>query len=198
MTHEDQLAQSSQGAQQPWEDELLVIARDAITAYIGTGMLPVCHPSHPRLLEPAAVFVTLRTSAVDTNGEGDLRGCVGQVQARLPLCEAVQDAAIQAATADPRFPPVRESELDKLRIEISILSPMTLVKDLDEVEIGRHGLLIDGMGRRGLLLPSVAEQYNWDAQAFLRGLCMKAGLPDGVWPGEATLQSFTVAHFSEQ
>lgn len=180
-----------------WERELLAVARQSLELYLSTGLVPVIRPRSPRLLEPAAVFVTLRVRPETPADEGELRGCVGQVEARLPLVEAVQDAAVQAATADPRFPPVQEWELSNLAIEISILSPMTPVKDLDQIVIGRHGLLIAGLGRRGLLLPSVPEHYGWDQHAFLRGLYSKAGLPDGAWPERATLQAFTTHSISD-
>lgn len=174
-----------------WEMELLAVARQTMELYTTAAMTPVIKPQHDRLLEPAAVFVTLRGRPDEPGVEGELRGCVGQVEARLPLVEAVQDAAIQAATADPRFPPVRDWELPGLTIEISILSPMTPVSDLSEIFIGRHGLLIAGMGRRGLLLPGVPEHYGWDRREFLRGLYTKAGLPNGAWPEMADLYAFT-------
>jgi AmmeMemoRadiSam system protein A len=160
-------------------------------------MMPVIPPVAGQLAEPAAVFVTLRVRDPKPAAEEELRGCVGQIEARLPLVEAVQDATIQAATADPRFPPVHESELPALRIEISILSPMWRVSDLAQIEIGRHGLLIIGLGHRGLLLPSVATQYGWDQRSFLRGLSMKAGLPSDAWPERAELYAFTTQHLSE-
>jgi AmmeMemoRadiSam system protein A len=182
---------------EPWQQELLEIARQTLELYITTAMMPVVPPVAGRLAEQAAVFVTLRVRDPQPGAEEELRGCVGQIEPRLPLVEAVQDATIQAATADPRFPPVHESELPGLRIEISILSPMWLVSDLAQIEIGRHGLLIAGMGRRGLLLPSVATQYGWDQREFLRGLSTKAGLPGDAWPERAELYAFTTQHLSE-
>lgn len=182
---------------QQWELTLLALARQTLEVYISTGRVPMMPSDDPRLLEPAAVFVTLRTRSADPHTEGDLRGCVGQVEARAPLYEAVQDATIQAATADPRFVPVRESELAALVIEISILSPMKPVRDLREIEIGRDGLMITGMGRRGLLLPSVPLHYGWHAAEFLDGLYAKAGLPVEAWPDRAALYSFTTRSISE-
>lgn len=181
----------------PWEQELLALARQTIACYVETGLVPIVQASDPRLHEPAAVFVTLRTRSTTLESEDELRGCVGQIEARAPLYAAVQDAAVQAATCDPRFVPVRPEELPALRIEISILSPMRVVLDLDSVEIGRDGLLIAGMGRRGLLLPSVPVQFGWDRAAFLHGMYMKSGLPEGSWPARATLYSFTTRHISE-
>lgn len=182
---------------EPWERELLALARQTIECYVESGLVPVTQTSDPHLREPAAVFVTLRTRSTNEESEDELRGCVGQIEARAPLYAAVQDAAVQAATCDPRFVPVRPEELPALRIEISILSPMTVVSDLDSVVIGRDGLLIAGMGRRGLLLPSVPVQFGWDREAFLRGMYMKSGLPEGSWPARATLYSFTTQHISE-
>lgn len=197
MTQQNTHEMSSRLSNQSWERELLALARSSIETYISTGMVPVVQPLDPHFREPAAVFVTLRTHSADPQHEDELRGCVGQVEAREPLSEAVQDAAIQAAISDPRFRPVQEAELPSLRIEISILSPLTLVTDLRDIEISRHGLVITGLGRRGLLLPSVPEHYGWDRATFLAGLCDKAGLPHGVWPAQAKLYSFTARHFSE-
>ncbi len=182
---------------EPWEDELLGLARGTLEAYIVSGLRPAGEPRDPRLLEPAAVFVTLRFRNRFDNEPGELRGCVGQIQAREPLHLAVQDAVIQAAVADPRFKPVRASELASLQIEISVLSPMTLVTDLTQVTIGRDGLFIDGQGHRGLLLPDVASEYGWDDQDYLRGIYLKAGLPNDAWPSHAKLYRFTAQHIGE-
>lgn len=191
MDREDSSGTGVATSQVTRERELLAVARLTLEAYTTTALVPVIEPIHEHLREPAAVFVTLRRATDVPGEEGELRGCVGQVEARLPLVEAVQEATIQAATTDPRFPPVRDWELPTLTIEISILSPMTPVGDLEEITIGRHGLLIAGMGRRGLLLPSVPERYRWDRRAFLCGLCSKAGLPADAWPAHAALYAFT-------
>jgi AmmeMemoRadiSam system protein A len=118
------------------------------------------------------------------------------VEADAPLYAAVQDAAVKAATIDPRFYAVTTDELDGLSIEISILSPMRSIATLDEIKIGRDGLLIIGERRRGLLLPDVAVAYGWNAREFVRHLCRKAALPDDAWPGQARLYAFTTESFT--
>lgn len=173
-----------------WERELLALARQTIEHYLETGTIAPLATRSPELQQMAAVFVTLRRRTAESE-EPILRGCVGQVEAVHTLGRSVQLAAIQAATCDPRFEPLRSDELESVSIEISILSAMTEVRMLDSIEIGRHGLYIVGGGRRGLLLPSVPVQFGWDQSAFLSGICMKAGLPDGVWPGAAQLYAFT-------
>lgn len=185
--------------------ELLRLARDTIAHHLATGGLLAYKPVHDRLREPAAVFVTLRVrDRRDDTGKGgerweagDLRGCIGQVEAESPLYLAVQDAAVKAATTDPRFYPVRLDELANLVIEISVLSPMRPVESLNSIVIGQDGLLIIGNHRRGLLLPEVPLAYGWGREEFVRALCHKAGLPEDAWPGHAWLYAFTTESFEE-
>jgi uncharacterized protein (TIGR00296 family) len=129
--------------------------------------------------EKRGVFVTL------TSG-GDLRGCIGLPYPVMPLAEGIVHAALSAALEDPRFPQVRAEELPMIRVEVTVLSvPETLACPATarpgEVEVGRHGLIVSGMGRSGLLLPQVATEYEWDAEEFLDHTCLKAGLPQGCW-----------------
>lgn len=176
--------------------ELLRLARQSIREVITAGQLSAYQTDSLWLLEPAAVFVTLRSAPSEDEPEGELRGCVGQVEADGPLFAAVQDAAAKAATIDPRFYPVTVDEVDALSVEISILSPMRPIDTLDEIEIGRDGLLIMGERRRGLLLPEVPVAYGWNAREFVRHLCRKATLPDDAWPGHARLYAFTTESFT--
>ena len=176
--------------------ELLQLARESIRAVATTGRLPDYVTANPWFLEPAAVFVTLRGAPNAYEPQGELRGCVGQVEPDAPLYAAVQDAAAKAATIDPRFYPVQAGEVDVLSLEISILSPMRPVESYDEIEIGRDGLLIMGERRRGLLLPEVPVAYGWNAREFVRHLCRKATLPDDAWPGHARLYAFTTESFT--
>lgn len=182
-------------------EELLRLARRSIQQATlqttTTGQLAPYQTDKPWFLEPAAVFVTLRSAATDDEPEGALRGCVGQVEADAPLYAAVQDAAVKAATVDPRFYPVTADELSGLSIEISVLSPMRPIKEYLEIEVGRDGLLIVGERRRGLLLPEVPVTYGWDARTFVRHLCRKAALPDDAWPGHARLYAFTTESFTQ-
>lgn len=176
--------------------ELLQLARESIRTVVTTGRLPDYVTDSPWFLEPAAVFVTLRAAPTDDEPEGALRGCVGQIEADAPLFAAVQDAAVKAATIDPRFYPVSAAEVDGLSIEVSVLSPMRPIKALDQIQVGRDGLLIIGERRRGLLLPEVAVAYGWDERQFVRYLCRKATLPDDAWPNHARLYAFTTESFT--
>ena len=176
--------------------ELLTLARDSIREAITGDGMPDYVTDNPHFLEPAAVFVTLRGAPAFYEPEGELRGCVGRTEADAPLYLAVEDAAIKAATIDPRFYPVRPEELDGLSIEISVLSPMRSISDYNEIEIGRDGLLISGDRRRGLLLPEVPLHFGWDVREFVRQLCRKAMLPDDAWPGRARLWAFTTESFT--
>ena len=167
----------------PEQQALLDLAFNTIGAYLRTHTLPDYQPEYPAFLEPSAVFVTLFY-------KGNLRGCVGQIIADKPLFAAVQDAALSAAFSDPRFPPLSLSELDQIHIKIAILSPLTPILP-EEIIIGRHGLLIEHRFHRGLLLPEVASERNWDTETFLENLCYKAGLPPGSWRTAEKLLSFT-------
>ena len=125
------------------------------------------------------MFVTLTR-------HGRLRGCIGYLKAVKPLLAAVQEMATAAAFHDPRFPALREEELADLELEISVLSPMHLIKNIDEIEVGRHGLYLERGSFQGLLLPQVATQYGWDRLTFLRQTCLKAGLDPDAWQDPAT------------
>ncbi len=176
--------------------ELLHLARQAIREAISTGEPMAYETDNLHFQRPAAVFVTLRGAPDVYEPDGELRGCVGRTEPDAPLYLAVQDAAVKAATCDPRFYPVRLDELDALSIEISILSPMRPVERYDEIEIGRDGLMIIGNHRRGLLLPEVPLRFGWDVPEFVQQLCRKASLPDDAWPGRARLSAFTTESFT--
>jgi len=128
---------------------------------------------------------------------GELRGCIGRIEATEPLYRTVQECAISAATRDYRFQPMHNAaELDDLVIEISVLSPFQRVQDPNEIEVGKHGLLIRQGYNSGLLLPQVAGERGWSREEFLRAVCMKAGLPSDAWR-RAELHKFTAEVFSE-
>ncbi|MFL7839150.1 MAG: AmmeMemoRadiSam system protein A [Candidatus Promineifilaceae bacterium] len=181
-------------------EELLKLARQAIIGSVSKGSSSFKDNSDQKLDDKAAVFVTLwQPGPANSNAEENnrLRGCIGRLQPDLPLKEAVKYAAVSAATRDPRFVPVRSTEIEDLTIEIAILSPLEEVKNLDEIVIGRDGLVIEAMGRRGLLLPKVATRLNWDREEFLRNVCLKAGLPENTWPGHGKLYKFSTLVFND-
>jgi AmmeMemoRadiSam system protein A len=136
--------------------------------------MPDTEVEAPRLKEPGAAFVCIHK-------DGDLRGCIGMIEARAPLCDTVKTMAVEAAFRDPRFFALSVDELDKIDIEISVLTPMQRISDTSEIEIGKHGLFIRKGNRSGLLLPQVATENGWDREQFLRWTCMKAGLSEKAW-----------------
>ena len=127
-----------------------------------------------------------RGAFVSLHKHGQLRGCIGYVHGVKPLAEAINDMAIAAAFKDSRFPPLNENELEDLDIEISVLTPMKQISNIDEIEVGKHGLMMIKGPYSGLLLPQVATQYNWDRQTFLSETCHKAGLPIDAWKDDET------------
>lgn len=118
--------------------------------------------------------------------DGHLRGCIGQVIGRGPLYQAVAQMAQAAAFNDPRFPPVQLDELDKLKWEISVMGPVQPCLDWQQIEIGKHGLIIQKDNYSGLLLPQVASDRGWDKETFLEQLCHKASLEPNAWKAEDT------------
>jgi len=169
------------------QKELIILAKNAIHSYILKREVPGYLPENPALLRKSGVFVTLRQN-------NSLRGCIGRMQADLPLYTAVQEMAIAAATADPRFPPIKAEELDQLTFKIAVLSPLKRIT-AEQVDIGKHGLLISHQGRRGVLLPEVPVERGWNREMFLANLCMKASLPTRVLEENPALYAFTAVEF---
>ena len=169
---------------------LLGIARRALEGYVEAGKIPSGEEPQGKLAAPGAAFVTLTK-------KGRLRGCIGYTEAVAPLFKVVQECAVAAATEDPRFPPVSPKELPSLRIEISVLTPLFPILP-DEVEVGRHGLMVAQGRMRGLLLPQVPVEWGWDRETFLDQACVKAGLPPSAWRHGATLRAFTAEVFGEE
>ncbi len=171
--------------------ELLQIARKSIESVLLHRPTTDLSSLQGELRELRGVFVTLKR-------HGELRGCIGYVEPRLPLAEAVQEVAQKAAFEDPRFLPLTMEEWPDVDIEISILSPLERVTDVQEIEVGKHGLVIDAGFTRGLLLPQVATEYRWDREQFLRHTAMKAGLPPDAWQKSGVrLYKFTTETFGE-
>lgn len=169
--------------------ELLAIARRTVEGYVRDRRVPGVRGLSGRLAGPGAAFVTLKR-------KGRLRGCIGYTEAVAPLFKVVQECAVAAATQDPRFPPVTPGELASIDLEISVLTPLEPIR-AEEVEVGRHGLLVSHRGRRGLLLPQVPVELGWDRETFLEQTCAKAGLPADAWRRGATLEAFTAEVFGE-
>lgn len=169
---------------------LLRAARASIAAHF-EGRRPELPPATGALAEKRGAFVTLHRR------DGELRGCVGLLRSDASLVETVARMAVAAAVDDGRFAPVTGAELAELRIEISALGPLEPIRP-EDVEVGRHGLLIGHRGRRGVLLPQVPVEHGWDRETFLEHTCRKAGLPEGAWkePG-VELLGFTAAVFGE-
>ena len=168
---------------------LLGWAREALEESVRHHRLTeIAVPSGP-LAEPRGAFVTLR--------KGDrLRGCIGYVEALKPLCLTVRECAMAAALQDPRFEPVTPRELPSLHLEIPVLSPLEDITP-EQIDVGRHGLIISRGRQRGLLLPQVAVEWNWDRERFLEETCVKAGLPPDDWKHGARLQAFTAQILEE-
>ena len=166
---------------------LLRLARDAIVAHVTGTAAPATHVCDAAE-RPGAAFVTLHKS-------GDLRGCIGHVEANEPLGTVIARCAVAACSADPRFPAVDASELPSLELELSLLGPLEPIAGPDDIEIGRHGLVVEMGWHRGLLLPQVAPEWHWDRETFLAHTCQKAGLPRDAWKSGAKLWRFEAEVF---
>ena len=165
------------------------LARGAIEHHLLGRPMPTRDGETQRLSEKRGAFVTLKT-------HGQLRGCIGQIQALKPLSQTVIDMAQAAAFQDPRFPPLSERELKDLSIEISALTPFRQIQDIKEIQVGKHGLFIERGFNSGLLLPQVGSEYGWDTQTFLEQTCQKAGLPRDAWKDKKTkIQIFSAEVF---
>jgi AmmeMemoRadiSam system protein A len=158
---------------------LLKIVRTKIEAVLAGKVVPEL-PDLPEIFQQErGAFVTLEK-------HGQLRGCIGYIEARKPLYLTVAEMAVAAAFHDPRFPPVQQEEWPDITVEISILSPLHEIQDIQEIEVGRHGLYIVQGARSGLLLPQVATDYKWDRLTFLQQTCHKARLPSNAWQDKQT------------
>lgn len=168
---------------------LLGLAHDSILAALENREISL-QPPTAHLAEPRGAFTSLYL-------HGGLRGCVGYVLPVSSVYRAVADTARAAAFEDSRFYPVTLEEAQELKIELSILSRARPIA-AEQVEVGRHGLLISMAGYRGLLLPQVPVEHHWDRVAFLEQTCSKAGLPRDAWEKGATVEAFTAEVFGEK
>jgi AmmeMemoRadiSam system protein A len=141
------------------------------------------------LKKKMGAFVTLKC-------KGDLRGCIGHLRGVLPLSQTVEEMAVQAAFHDPRFDPISKEDWNNIDLEISVLSPMRKITDVNEIEVGVHGIYIEKGFNSGLLLPQVAVENRWDRMTFLEYTCYKAGLPMDAWKSkDATIYIFSAEVF---
>lgn len=165
---------------------LLQLARSTIGAHL-QGQTPEKPTGYdPVFNKKRGVFVTLNTL------DGNLRGCIGYPEPIKPLINAVMDSAINAAVHDPRFPAVTNDEIGNIEIELTVLTPPELIEVKSpaqyrhQIQIGRDGLIVERGVSKGLLLPQVADEYNWEEEEFLQQTCLKAGLPQDAWEDPAT------------
>jgi AmmeMemoRadiSam system protein A len=148
---------------------LLDVARKAIVNAVNIENSPDFDIDDPVLNIKCGAFVTIHIN-------DNLRGCIGNIVAQIPLWKTVRKMAVESAMHDPRFPSVSPSELKNIDIEISVLSPFEKISDINEIEVGKHGIFIKYSYYQGLLLPQVATDYGWDRIQFLEQTCRKAGL----------------------
>jgi AmmeMemoRadiSam system protein A len=169
---------------------LLGLARQSIEQFLRTGKPPKPKITDQKLQEKRGAFVTLKVNR-------QLRGCIGYPLPHKPLYETIIEMAIAAATQDFRFESLNIEELPAAQIEISVLTLPEPVEDPREVQVGRHGIIVSKGYSRGLLLPQVPEEYNWDQETYLRHGCLKAGLDDDEWRRGAKIEVFEAQVFSE-
>ncbi len=170
------------------EEELLVAAWSALQSHLLGTPGPGRRALQSRLNQPGMAFVTLKKST-------QLRGCMGNLANESPLYLTVIDCTLSAAARDPRFPPVSPDELPDLSLSVSVLGEFRAIRGPDEIEVGRHGLLIEKQGRRGVLLPEVATELRLRPEDFLELVCKKAHMPPETWK-EAVIQTFAAQVFS--
>lgn len=159
---------------------------DANTALEGVALTE-------RLRSKSGVFVGLHRRR-----DGRLRGCIGSVVPRQPLAEAVAESARAAASRDPRFDAVAPHEVADLAVEISVLGAVEPATSIDDIVIGRHGLIVTQEHARGVLLPQVAVEHRWSRESFLENTCRKADLPPDAWKIDAFVERFEAEVFAEE
>ncbi|MFH1406713.1 MAG: AmmeMemoRadiSam system protein A [Candidatus Omnitrophota bacterium] len=170
---------------------LLEIARKSIQEYLSTGRSYKPEVTDPELKRPSGAFVTLERN-------GEFHGCIGYIEPVMPLADAVAHMAVEAAVNDPRSPkPLRQKDLNEISVEISVLSPLERIKDISDIEVGKHGLLIKKGFYQGLLLPQVATEYGWNREEFLGHTCNKAGLPFNEWKKGVEIYIFSADVFND-
>jgi AmmeMemoRadiSam system protein A len=172
------------------QEQLLTVARRALEARVRRAHVPAPDASdanQPR----CGAFVTIFHRS-------DLRGCLGRITADRALPGLIHHLAQEVADSDPRFDPVGPGELDEISIEVSVLTPAREIRSVAEIEIGRHGLIVERGSQRGLLLPQVAVEHAWNRETFMEHTCVKAGLPADAWQHGARMFVFEAQVFGER
>ncbi|MCJ7450826.1 MAG: AmmeMemoRadiSam system protein A [Candidatus Nanohaloarchaeota archaeon QJJ-9] len=177
---------------------LVKLARESVESYLKEGERPETNDlPYPELKENRGCFVTIKNN-------GDLKGCIGEPIPKKKLFKSVKDCAIKSATGDPRFPSLRQNELDDIVFEVSVLTKPKEIEEkpdriLDKVKVGRDGLIVDKGYSSGLLLPQVPLEQDWTTRDFLRHTCRKARLPQNAWRDEeTTIKKFRAQVFREE
>jgi AmmeMemoRadiSam system protein A len=171
------------------QQQLLTIARLALEARVRRTRAP--DPGPRTAAQPKhGAFVTIFC-------QGELRGCLGRITSEMPLPELIGHLAREVADSDPRFDPVRQEELPDISLEVSVLTPERQIASIDEIEVGRHGLIVEQGSLRGLLLPQVPTEHGWDRETFVNHTCVKAGLAADAWRHGARLYVFEAQVFGE-
>jgi AmmeMemoRadiSam system protein A len=165
---------------QAQKQELLKLARTTVEKYVTEDMIPRYESKDPVMSEKYGAFVTI-------HNHGNLRGCIGMIEGTQPLFETIIEMAIEASTRDPRFLPVTPEELKDIDIEISVLTPKRRIKSIDEIELGKHGVIVRRGHSGGVYLPQVATETGWNIEQFMQSLCSgKAGLPPDAYKDPKT------------
>ena len=172
------------------KSDLLKLAWKSIEAQVAGRREPLTLESE--LPDSSGAFVTIKR-------RGELRGCLGTLRCSRGLAREVARCAADAASEDPRFPPVSPDEIPELSIEVSVLGPLEVIdpRDSSAIVIGRHGLVAEQDSSRGLLLPQVATEWGWTVEQFLRHTCIKAGLRGDAWQHGATIYRFDAEVFGD-
>ncbi len=171
-------------------EEILKTARGAVRDAL-EGRPPASRAPSGVLARRAGAFVSL-------HNRGELRGCIGHVESDQSLAEVIRRCAVAAAREDPRFHEVTLAELDQVDVEVSVLGDIQPVERVEDIEVGRHGLIAEQGWRRGLLLPQVATEQHWDRMTFIRQTCLKAGLGPDAWQHGARLFRFEADVFGDK
>ena len=175
----------------PSQQEILLrLAREAISFFLKDGDTLKKNIPDETFQEKRGVFVTLKT-------RGELRGCIGYPIPYKSLYETIIDAAVSSASSDPRFQSLTAKELQETKIEISVLTPPRQVKNIHEIKVGTHGIIISKGPNKGLFLPQVPVEWNWDLEAYLEHGCLKAGLDKDEWKKDVKIEIFSAQVFSE-